>query len=73
MGTKKEMPVSELLQTTAASLSDDAAYLRVMSLGRPESELILLNRLANRISRLGDGLARIAGERTRRGFVATEN
>jgi hypothetical protein len=52
----KEMPVPELLEMAIESLNGEAAYLRVMSLGRPESELIALNRAAEKISTLGASL-----------------
>jgi hypothetical protein len=52
----KAMPLPELLSMASDSLESEAAYLRVMSLGRPESELITLNRAAEKISKLGTTL-----------------
>jgi hypothetical protein len=46
----KELPLPELLEVAIDSLNGEAAYLRVMSLGRPETELIILNRAAQKIS-----------------------
>ena len=54
--TTKELPLPELLEMAIDSLDGEAAYLRVMSLGRPERELVTLNRAAEKISRLGSSL-----------------
>jgi hypothetical protein len=56
----KEMPVPELLGMAIDSLNGEAAYLRVMSLGRPESELATLNRAAEKIAVLSRKLERLA-------------
>ena len=52
----KELPLPELLDMADESLQGEAAYLRVMSLGRPEPELLALNRAAEKISKLGSSL-----------------
>ena len=54
--TTKELPLPELLEMATDSLESEAAYLRVMGLGRPEPELIALNRAAEKISKLGNSL-----------------
>jgi hypothetical protein len=56
MTTTKEVPMPELLDMASESLESEAARLRIMSLGRPEAELITLNRAAQKISKLGKGL-----------------
>jgi hypothetical protein len=56
---RKEMALPELLSVTVESLNSDAAYLRIMSLGRSEQEMILLNRLAAKIDKLGVRLGRM--------------
>jgi hypothetical protein len=56
---RKELALPELLQITIENLSDSAAYLRVMSLGRSESEMITLHRAAEKISKLGTSLGRL--------------
>jgi hypothetical protein len=66
MPQKKELALGELLAITADSLSQDAAYLRVMSLGRPENEVITLIRAADKISRLGDRLGVQTGHQRRK-------
>ncbi|HXM10414.1 MAG TPA: hypothetical protein VN946_10745 [Terriglobales bacterium] len=55
----REMPLPELLEMAIDSLNGEAAYLRVMSLGRPEPELIALNRAAEKISKLGSSLQKL--------------
>jgi hypothetical protein len=52
----KEVPTPELLEMAKDSLDREAARLRIMSLGRPEAELITLNRAAEKISKLGKGI-----------------
>lgn len=54
--TPREMPLPEVLEMAIDSLNGEADYLRVMSLGRPESELVALNRAAEKISKLGSSL-----------------
>lgn len=56
---KREIPLPELLEITIENLSESAAYLRVMSLGRSESEMIALHRAAEKISKLGNSLGRL--------------
>jgi hypothetical protein len=56
---RKELALHDLLEITIESLNGDAAYLRVMSLGRPESEVIALHRAAEKISKLGTSLGRL--------------
>ena len=59
----KELALPELLEITIESLNGDAAYLRVMSLGRSEREMITLHRAAEKISKLGTSLGRLVHER----------
>jgi hypothetical protein len=59
MTTIKEVPMPELLDMASESLESEAAYLRVMSLGRPEPELLALNRAAEKISKLGTRLRKV--------------
>jgi hypothetical protein len=54
--TPREMPLPELLEMAIDSLNGEAAYLRVMSLGRPEPELATLNRAASKIALLSKKL-----------------
>lgn len=58
--TTREMPLPELLEMAIDSLNGEAAYLRVMSLGRPEGELATLNRAAENIALLSKKLERLA-------------
>jgi hypothetical protein len=58
---QKEMPVPEVLEMAIDSLNSEAAYLRVMSLGRPEPELATLNQAAEKITLLSKRLERLAG------------
>jgi hypothetical protein len=55
------MPLPELLEMAIDSLNGEAAYLRVMSLGRPEPELATLNQAAEKITLLSKRLERLAG------------
>jgi hypothetical protein len=59
MITTKEVPMPELLDMASESLESEAAYLRVMSLGRPEPELLALNRAAEKITKLGNRLRKV--------------
>lgn len=51
--------IPELLAFVAEDFASGAGYLRIMSLRRPEREMIALNRLAARIEKFGAGLGRM--------------
>jgi hypothetical protein len=50
---RDEISLPELLDITLESLNGDAAYLRVMALGRPEMEAVALQEAADKICDLG--------------------
>jgi hypothetical protein len=56
----KELPVPEILAMSIDTLNREAAFLRVISLGRPKSELTTLNHAAEKITRLEKRLERLA-------------
>jgi hypothetical protein len=56
------MPLPELIALTVESLDSAAAYMRVMSIGRDEQEMIALNRAAKRIDKLGASLGRLVND-----------
>lgn len=58
MPARKELALPDLLEMTIESLNSDAAYLRVMSLGRSQSDVIVLHRAAEKLSKLGSSLGR---------------
>jgi len=60
----REVTLPRLLRIATEDLMGTASWLQVMAVGRREAELLALSRAANRITRLGSSLERLARERT---------
>jgi hypothetical protein len=57
---RNQIPVPELIETTLEPLQPIAARLRLLSLGRDERDLVLMNRIANQITELSERLITMA-------------